>query len=424
MEQRTIKVVWVCHFSSERVRQYLKLTHRYSLSKKRDFGLWNVNAIKQFEEYKEISLHVIFPHVGLSKRSQSFTINGINYHCFRSEDDFIITKILKKLFSYKTKNYRINRKYISSVISSVKPEVVHVIGAENPYYSLCALDIPKQIPCIVSLQTLMSTPSFLENFPISADEYNYRTNVERLVINRANYIASGSESYKNYIRNYLRKDAVFLNLNLAVGVDIDKSESEKKYDFVYFANDISKAADYAVEAFAIALSRQSKLTLNISGGFSADYKEAIDKRINELGISKSIFFTGLQETHDNVIKQIKKSRFALLPLKVDIISSTIREAMACGLPVITTVTPGTPKLNEKRESVLLSNQGDFDAMADNMLKILNDESYAKLITMNAYETIDELSSNESRMRKWKRAYYEIVDNVYNGTPVSNDIISF
>ena len=47
--------------------------------------------------------------------------------------------------------------------------------------------------------------------------------------------------------------------------------------------------------------------------------------------------------------------------------------MAYGLPVITTITPGTPKLNDNRESVLLSPIGNHQAMADNMIKLLENK---------------------------------------------------
>ena len=101
-------------------------------------------------------------------------------------------------------------------------------------------------------------------------------------------------------------------------------------------------------------------------------------------ITKNVIFCGPLPTHDDVIKQIRKSRFAILPLKIDLISGTIREAMANGLPVVTTITPATPKLNETRESVLLSEKGDFKAMAENMLWLINDNEVAIKLKKNSF----------------------------------------
>lgn len=418
-----IKVVWICHFSTEVIRKCIKFTRRYSSCKISDFGIWNVNAIKQFEKYEDIELYVIFPHVGIKGRSQSFKYKGVNYICFKSEDNFLIPKILKRLFKRSTVNYIRNRSFISSVISKLNPNIIHIIGAEIPYYSLSALDIPSNIPSVVSLQTLMSAPNFFDNFPISLKEYNFRVSVEKKVISKATYIATTIEPFREEIKNSIKKDAAFLNMELALGVDIDDSYSDKEYDFVYFARNISKAGDYAIEAFALALTAHPGLTLNMSGSYQSEYKDELDRRINELGISNNVVFTGLQANHDEVIKQIKKSRFALLPLKVDYISTTIREAMACGLPVITTVTPGTPTLNSKRESVLLSEKGDFKAMADNMLKVVADDKYATQLRLNAFDTIKDYS-NEAITSQWRRAYHAIVDNTNNGTPISSELLSY
>ena len=138
------------------------------------------------------------------------------------------------------------------------------------------------------------------------------------------------------------------------------------------------------------------------------YIEEIKKRMKELGLEDEVDFTGRLATHDDVIKEVRKARFAVLPLKVDLISGTIREAMANGLPVVTTITPATPQLNEKRGSILLSEKGDFKAMAENMCRLLEDENFAERIRQNAATTISEKYSNTAFMNEWRERYYEIV----------------
>jgi len=162
--------------------------------------------------------------------------------------------------------------------------------------------------------------------------------------------------------------------------------------------------------------------LNISGNYTQEYKSMIDCRIQELGIADNVIFTGPKSTHEEVLLQIKKSRFALIPLKIDLISGTIREAMACGLPVVTTITPATPLLNKNRLSVLLSEKGDFSAMANNMLQLIENEEYATQISDNAIMTLQELFSNESIMRNWHIAYFEIIENFKNNKPFSDGIL--
>lgn len=429
-----IEVVWICHFSNSNTRNNIQIERLYyrkvlcTLFRRPcrvwdDFAVWNTNAIKQFEKFNDIDLTVVFPYPGIKGKVQRFDYNNIHYVAFRSEDDNFSSFIKYRLCKSYTCTYSKNRSVISSIIKETHPDIVHIVGAENPYYSIAALDVPDDIPSIVTLQTLMSDPDFLANYPISKASYEYRSGLEKQVIRKSRYIGSRVERFRSIVRSQIKKDAVFLNISLAVGVEIDEHPCEKEFDFVYFAANINKACEYAIEAFALANKQHPGLTLNVSGSYQADFKSRIEARLRELGILEQVHFTGAKASHDDVLAQIKKSRFALLPLKVDLISGTIREAMACGLPVVTTITPATPKLNEGRESVLLSEKGDYQAMADNMIRLVNDESFATQIRNNAIKTIQEKYSNESFMQIWRKAYHEIVKNTKNGTPFSKDILS-
>ena len=416
-----IKVVWICHLSDVKIRSHLRFSKFYYIAvikklfgmpphKWTDYAVWNSNAIKEFEKFDDIELTVVFPHNGIKGRSQKFSLNGVNYICFRSEEDNIISFIKNRLFRNRNHRYLRNRRFVKDVIKEIKPDIVHVIGAENPYYSITALDIPNEIPSIVSLQTLMCDPDFLSNYPIAESLYKYRSGIEAEIIKHCCYIGTTILKYKEIIKRDLKPDAVFLKTSLAVGVDIDESIVETDYDFVYYAANINKAADYAIEAFAIAERKRPGISLNISGYYSEDYKQKLDIRIKQLGIENNVFFTGEKESHEEVLCQIKKSKFALLPLKIDLISGTIREAMACGLPVVTTRTPGTPTLNEKRESVLLSEIGDYQGMADNMIRLIDDVQYAKQIRDNGLQTVRERYHNYKFMSNLRDTYFTILNS--------------
>lgn len=413
-----LKVVWICHFSDAKTRAHIRFSRFYFKriiklllgkpdNKWIDFAVWNSNAIKQFESFKDIELTIIFPHQGIKGRSQRFVINSIYYVCFRSEDDHFWPYFKNRFLNKPCLHFFKNREFVRNTIEELKPDIVHVVGAENPYYSITALDIPKAIPSIVSLQTLLSDPDFFSNYPISKSDYEYRSSIEKDVIRHCDYLGTTIAKYRSTINRDIKPNAVFLNTRLAVGVDVDERATEKIYDFVYFAGNINKAADYAIEAFAIAHKKKSSLSLNISGYFSESYKAQLDKRLAELGIQKCVFFSGEKESHDEVLRQIKKSRYALLPLKVDMISSTIREAMACGLPVLTTRTPDTPSLNKECECVLISEIGDFKGMADNMIRLIDNKEYGELLRKNGYAIVKKLYDNKKFMEDLKVAYYRI-----------------
>ena len=209
---------------------------------------------------------------------------------------------------------------------------------------------------------------------------------------------------------------------LALGENVNSSVCEKQYTFVYFAKEIEKAADWAIEAFAIANKKHPETTMRIVGGCGTEFKKQLDNRITDLNIADKVTFSGSLPTHDDVINEVRKASFAVLPLKIDLISGTVREAMANGLPTATTITPATPSLNEKRESVMLSEKGDFKAMANNLCQLLENDDIASKIKTNAFKTIKEKYDNESIVRLWHNAYYAVLKNNEDGTPIPDTIL--
>lgn len=410
-----LKVVWICHLSNDKLRKSLsfdktsllallrRIFNRYKFI---DFAQWNTNAIIEFEKYNDIELHVISPHSKILHKTQDFIINGVNYHIFRSETESLFWLVFNRIFNKTT--FRKNSKIINDIINNVKPDIIHLIGAENPYYGEAILHIDNHVPLIVSLQTLLKDPIVLNNYPQFKNKQAYRVVTESKIIEKVDYIGTKIEHFRNIIKKEINSNAKFLDISLAVGEDITISDYKKEYDFVYFAANISKAVDWALEAFVIAKQKYPNITLHVVGGYNSDFMSNIKNRMKELGLGNEVDFSGLMPTHDDVIDEVRKARFALLPIKSDLITGTIREAMSNGLPVVTTITPATPELNAMRESILLSEKGDFKAMADNMCKLLFDAGYAKQLQQNAAQTVYERYSNETAMKEWREVYYEIL----------------
>ena len=107
---------------------------------------------------------------------------------------------------------------------------------------------------------------------------------------------------------------------------------------------------------------------------------------------------------------------------MDILPGTVREAMANGLVVLTSITEGTPSLNEKRESVLLSPVCDYEKMADDMLKVLENPDYAKSLRENAWKIAEERSSNREVIQKWVDSYKACLAYCKEGIPVPSTLV--
>jgi len=431
-ETNKIKVLWLCSFSNSEIRDrlrpktgFLEVMARkvWGMEEKKvaDYAQWITNGIKEFEKMSNIELHIISPQYGMSKNKEVFKINGIQYYFYKPNDSFII-KFLSRLFNKYETDCKGNRKVTKELINKIQPDIIHMFGAENYYYSITALDIDlEKYPFMVSLQTFTSEPEFKSKDKLPSKFYDFRSKIECAVLGRVNYIGSRVQKYRQYIWENINRDVIFLNTTLAVEESVTISNVDKKYDFVSFSASIDKAADFAIEAFAIACTKYPDLTLNIIGGTPEPFTQNLKSRIKELGIERNVFFSGKLPTHDDVLKQIQLAKYALLPLKIDFISGTIREAMFAGLPIVTTVTHGTPTLNEKRKSVLLSEQGDFETMADNIIQLIESPALAKELSENGLLTVHERWNNEKDMLELVEAYKAILNHHHNGITIPREI---
>lgn len=431
-ENKKIRVVWICSVSNPMLRSHLELglpiwlkVINTILKKKTepeiaDIAIWNTNALKEFEKISDVDLSVIFVHPNMRKKKQFFYEGGIKYYAV-NEGDGGLFRFVKNYFFHSMPSYRSTLNRINKIIKNIKPELIHLMGAENPKYSMSILNCSKKIPIITQLQTFLHDPKVLE---YKQNELKYQIVCERRVLNRTDYFGSGSLLFPRIVRENLRKDAIFFNTRLMLSEKIDLSETDKQYDFVYFANYVNKDIDLVLEGFVRACKMKPSLILDVVGSTSKSDIENIMSFVDKFGLRDNVRIEGRLPTHDDVLKQIKKSKVALLPLKIDMVSGTIREAMSNGVPVVTTITQATPKLNKDRESVLLSPIGDHDALASNMIRLIDDQELARQLKGNAAITVEEMyGDNTPKAREWVEAYRACIDSFNRGTALPEHVLN-
>lgn len=99
-------------------------------------------------------------------------------------------------------------------------------------------------------------------------------------------------------------------------------------------------------------------------------REVAERMAIELGIYDKIIFFGNSNEIDHILSH---SDLFLLPSETESFGLAALEAMALGVPVISSNTGGLPEVNEPGVSGYLSDVRDVDDMVANALKILKDQ---------------------------------------------------
>jgi N-acetyl-alpha-D-glucosaminyl L-malate synthase BshA len=109
-------------------------------------------------------------------------------------------------------------------------------------------------------------------------------------------------------------------------------------------------------------------------------KEKAEILCEELGISDKVIFFGNSNDIDKILCY---TDLFLLPSETESFGLAALEAMACGVPVISSNSGGLPEVNFSGISGYLSDVGDVDDMAKNALAILEDDKELSKFKQNA-----------------------------------------
>ena len=111
-------------------------------------------------------------------------------------------------------------------------------------------------------------------------------------------------------------------------------------------------------------------------------KEVAENLCQKLGISDRVIFFGNSNEIDKILSY---TDLFLLPSETESFGLAALEAMAWGVPVISSNSGGLPEVNFEGISGYLSNVGNTNEMAQNAIKILKDYSILVEFKKNALD---------------------------------------
>jgi N-acetyl-alpha-D-glucosaminyl L-malate synthase BshA len=127
-----------------------------------------------------------------------------------------------------------------------------------------------------------------------------------------------------------------------------------------------KRIDDVVKVFAQVRAERECTLLMVGDGPERGHAEALSR---ELGVSEDVVFLGKVK---NPIEPLLISDLLLLPSETESFGLVALEAMAAGVPVVSSNVGGLPEVNAQGETGFLRPVGDVEGMAQDCLQVLND----------------------------------------------------
>lgn len=158
----------------------------------------------------------------------------------------------------------------------------------------------------------------------------------------------------------------------------------------------------AIRAFARLREVLPAATMTIAG--SGPERPALEALTDRLGVAGAITFAGRLD-RDEVAELYRSGDIALNPTRVDNMPNSVLEAMASGLPVVSTDVGGVAYILEHNRTGLLVPAGDHEAMAIALRRLSTDIDLRRKLAVAGLEEVSRYSWPRVR-EQWLALYAE------------------
>ena len=346
--------------------------------------------------------HIHFITYNLPVRLEALNDPNIHFHEVNVPD--------YPLFKYQPYELALSSRLVD-VVKANKIDVLHVHYAiPHAYAAYMAkkmlLDSGIQIPIVTTLHgtdiTLVGSHPF------------YKPAVT-FSINHSDRVTAVSESLK---QDTLRLFDIKKNINVIPNfIDTEKiklkgkpcersllAEKEEKI-LTHISNfrPLKRIMDVISIFEGVQLKIKSKLMMV---GEGPEKKRAI-QYVNEKGLEEQVLFLGNSNEIDKILCY---SDLFLLPSEKESFGLSALEAMAHGVPIISSDAGGIPEVNKHGKTGYLSKIGDTESMTLNALSLLQNESLHKLFKRQAEKQAEKFNL-ESVVNQYESIYADAIETV-------------
>jgi glycosyltransferase involved in cell wall biosynthesis len=372
---KRLKIVWICHFTNDYVQTYIK-PYKYV----NEFASWVTKGIEEAQSRDDIELHVISPHRWIGT-IREFCDRNVFFYFFNSGMPFTGRHWpwFFRLDIYT--NFLFNKLIIRHIVNNICPDIIHLHGIENAYYSSSILQFQDKYPILTTIQGFLSLqiPDKL-GLPTKrnlSEEYR--------LLSKLNNFGIRTQAMKDYILNYNPKARFFYHEYFNnIPIISNKVNTDKHYDLLFYARITKeKGIEDLIIALGLIVKIKPEIKLAVIGAGFPEYIDYLKKLAQEQGCYYNIDFKGFLKNFSDIHEVLRKSSIYVLPTLNDTLPGTLIECMLLGIPCIAYSVGGIPEIAENPDKIILVEPGNIRLLSEAILDLLNDKVKQNLYSENA-----------------------------------------
>jgi len=355
-------------------------------------GNANLEIFREFSKIKELKIDFITSSEKNKFEIENFSDN-ITIHKLNVNKKDIHYWSLKEIFMYTVKAKR----YIKKLLKEKEYDLCHCFFTLP--CGLISYFFRKKMKYIVSLRG-SDVPGFNDRlwwFLIP------QKMLSKLIWSKSSEVIANSQGLKELALKTNKRQEISVIYN---GIDtkefFPKKKKSKEITVLTVSRLISrKGLEFLIKAMPEILKENNNVKLIIAG--DGPKKNNLEKLAKSLGVLENVALLGYVE-HKKLPNLYRNADIFILPSLYEGMSNTILEAMASGLPIITTDTGGTKELI-KGNGIIIKKRSNTE-IADAVNKIIKD----KLLKDTYSKKSRELALNLN-WHNLAKQYYELYKKV-------------
>ncbi|HCC05387.1 TPA: hypothetical protein DEP58_03745 [Patescibacteria group bacterium] len=291
------------------------------------------------------------------------------------------------------------------LLRDVAPDVVNVHMPVPGLGDVTALVLPRAIPLVVTYHgESMKKGSLVADVLV----WLYEHVLLRYVLHRARHIICSSDSIRlHFLKSYMHKSTTILpGVDTEVFVPNEKIKNSKPT--VLFVAGLGKGDDHKGLKILLRAIKKVRAVIPdvqlvvVGDGTRRSYFE---KKVIERGLEEVVQFKG--RLHGRaLVEEYQKAHLFVLPTKNESFGMVIAEAMATGLPVVSTQVGGVPLLVDTGVTGTLVEVDDTSALTAEIISFLRDPEKSTAFGIAGRKKVEEGFSWVQRAKAYATVFTE------------------